>query len=101
MTHNFKKRETTRHISEIIKEMLNGYKLNNKFMSVKVIAAYKKVVGDYIYKNTEEAYVYENKLYLKIASSIIKAELSANEHLIIKSINEEVGDTCIQKIIFY
>lgn len=101
MNHNFKKRETTRHISDVIKEMFSGYKLNNKLTNAKVVFIYKNIVGDYIYKNTEEAYVHNNKLYLKINSSVIKAELSVNENEIIKRINQQLGWEYIKKIVFY
>lgn len=87
-------------LGEVIKELLDQYKLNDKINSVDIINSWEDVVGKLIYKHTQELYIKKKVLFVKLDSPALKNELSYERTKITDSLNEAVGMTVIEKVVF-
>ena len=58
------------------------------------------VMGENVSQYTENIYIKNNTLYLKINSSTLKQELTYGKDKIIENFNNEIGSDEIKKIIF-
>ena len=61
---------------------------------------WSNVIGKNVSQYTENIYIKDNTLFLKINSSVLKQELSYGIDKIIENFNEEVGSNEIKKIVF-
>ena len=62
-------------IKEVIAQMLQVYKIKQRFDETAVIAAWPNLVGKPVANRTKELFVHNKKLYLNIESSVILNEL--------------------------
>ena len=58
------------------------------------------MMGKNVSQYTENIYIKNNTLYLKINSSVLKQELSYGKDKIIDNFNTEIGSDEIKKIVF-
>ena len=61
---------------------------------------WSNVIGENVSQYTENIYIKDNTLFLKINSSVLKQELSYGIDKIIENFNKEVGSNEIKKIVF-
>ena len=61
---------------------------------------WSNVIGENVSQYTENIYIKDNTLFLKINSSVLKQELSYGIDKIIENFNKEVGSDEIKKIVF-
>ena len=94
------RRDNTRSIAEIIKELIEAYKLDDKLIESKIIQSWESIVGNYIASKTSKLFIHDHKLYVGIQSSIIKHELMIASDDFLEKINEIAGKKYIEKIIF-
>ena len=94
------KTSSDRPIGEVLKEMIESYRLENKLNEVKVLNAWEKVVGPLIARYTRDVYIKRGKLFVKVDSPALKNELTYNSSIIIERLNAEAGSTVIEEIIF-
>lgn len=87
-------------IKEAIEQMLQVYKIKQRFDETAVIAAWPQLVGKPVANRTKELFIHNKKLYLKIESSVVKNELMLMRSQIIEKINEEAKWTLLEEIIF-
>ena len=62
--------------------------------------SWENVVGKMISKHTIKLNIRKKTLFVKLDSSALKNELSFSKERIIKSLNDEVGEVVIDKIVF-
>lgn len=89
-----------RPIREVLKELIETYRLEGKLNEVKVIHSWEKVVGEMIARHTKDLYIRNGKLFVKIDSPALKNELTYSSSTIIEKLNEEVGSKVIEEVIF-
>jgi len=87
-------------IKEAIEQMLQVYKIKQRFDETAVIAAWPQLVGKPVANRTKELFIHNKKLYLKVESSVVKNELMLMRSQIIEKINEEAKWTLLEEIIF-
>ncbi|MEZ5082483.1 MAG: DUF721 domain-containing protein [Bacteroidales bacterium] len=87
-------------LKEVIRNLLDAYKLNDKLLETKLINNWEKIAGGYISKYTETLYVKKRILYIKLNSPAIKHELSFAKSKLIKSLNDSVSNDAIDEIVF-
>jgi hypothetical protein len=87
-------------IKEAIDQMLNVYKIKQRFDETGIVAAWPNLVGAPVANRTKELFIRNKKLYLRIESSVIKNELLLMRNQIIEKINEEANWTLVDEIIF-
>jgi len=87
-------------MKEAIDQMLQVYKIKQRFDETAVIAAWPQLVGKPMANRTKKIFISNKKLYLKVESSVIKNELMLMRGQIINNINQEAKGILIDEIIF-
>jgi len=87
-------------IKDAIEQMLNVYKIKQKFDETSVVAHWARFVGAPVANRTKKIYVSQKRLFVQIESSVVKNELLMMKEQIITKINEEAGVLLIEDIIF-
>lgn len=87
-------------LKEAVEKMLSVYKLRSKFDQTSVVALWPEIMGKAIANRTKQIYVSQQKLFVRIESSVIKNELLMVRTGIIQKINERTGSEVITEIIF-
>lgn len=89
-----------RPIREVLKELIETYRLEGKLNEVKVIHSWEKIVGEMIARHTKDLFVKNGRLFVKIDSPALKNELSYSRSVIADKLNEEAGSKVIEEVIF-
>jgi len=89
-----------RPIREVLKELIETYRLEGKLNEVKVIHSWEKVVGEMIARHTKDLFIKNGRLFVKIDSPALKNELSYSCSVIADKLNEEAGLKVIEEVIF-
>ncbi len=87
-------------LKEVILQLLKTYKLQDGMNETKLINSWEKIAGNMITKHTENLYIRNKKLYIKLDSPALKHELSFAKTKLIKSLNGAVKKEVIEDIIF-
>lgn len=93
------KRENDHILKEVMEDLFRAYGWTDKMDGVKVINSWEKVAGKIVANHTSDLYVKNNKLYVKLDSSVLRNELFMDRSLITKKINKELGKKIINEII--
>jgi predicted nucleic acid-binding Zn ribbon protein len=94
------KTSNDRPIGEVLKEMIETYRLEGKLNELKIVHSWQNVVGDMIAKHTKDVYIRNGKLFVRVDSPALKNELTYNTSTIIERLNEAVGGKIISEIVF-
>lgn len=91
---------TDRPIGEVIKEMIETYRLEGKLNEVRLLHSWEKVVGEMIARHTLDLYIKNRRLFVKVDSPALKNELSYSRTDILDKLNQEAGGKVIEEVIF-
>lgn len=94
------KTSSDRTLGEVIRELIETYRLEGKLNEIKVVHSWEKVVGGLIAKYTKDIYIKKGKLFVKVDSPALKNELTYNSSVIIERLNHEAGSKVVEEIIF-
>ncbi|MFO8129817.1 MAG: DUF721 domain-containing protein [Bacteroidales bacterium] len=87
-------------LGEIIRELLERYRLDERIVSVDVTHSWEKVVGELINRHTTSLYVRRKTLYVRMDSAALKNELGYAKSSIVAAINKQVGKEAITEVVF-
>jgi len=87
-------------LKEAIEALLISYKLSDKLDETRLIASWDKVVGKLIVRHTDELYVKNRILYVKLDSAALRNELAMAKSKLVISINRTTGKDVIEDIRF-
>ena len=93
------RKKNTQKIDDVVKEYLKALKIDDKLKEVKLIKSWDNVVGKTIARSTNDIYIKDRKLYVKLHSSIIRNELFMLRDGLKKALNERAGEELIDEII--
>jgi predicted nucleic acid-binding Zn ribbon protein len=94
------KTSNDRSLGEVLKELIETYRLEGKLNELKVIHSWEKVVGEMIARHTKDLYIRNGKLFVKIDSPALKNELTYSSSTIVENLNAEAGCRVIEEVIF-
>ena len=94
------KRTNTQKLGDVLKEFLQEQRLDTKLYELQLVESWEKVLGATVKKYTTEIYVYNQKLYVKLSSSILKNDLMLSRERLVQALNKQVGVQVISDIIF-
>ncbi len=86
-------------LKEVLEDLFKAYGWTEKMDGVKVTNMWEKVAGKIIANHTTDMYVKNNKLYVKLDSSVLRNELFMDRSAMTKKINKELGKKVINEII--
>lgn len=87
-------------IKSIIQKMTSNKFFGDGLRKVFIKKIWLNVMGKNVSQYTENIYIKNNTLFLKINSSALKQELSYGKDKIIDNFNNEIGSDEIKKIVF-
>ena len=93
------RRSNEKPLKAAIEEFLDSYHLRDKLNQAKVIAAWEKVVGEMVAKNTSQLHIRNEVLFVKVNSAALRNELLFARNKIILSLNKEAGGNVINEIV--
>ncbi|MBP5458002.1 MAG: DUF721 domain-containing protein [Paludibacteraceae bacterium] len=94
------RRQETQSIADILREVLKENHIDNRLYEMQIVEAWYKLLGTTIKKYTTNIYVKEQKLCVKLSSSVLKNELLLARSSMVESLNKEVHKRVITDIIF-
>jgi len=87
-------------LKEAIEALLITYKLTDKLDETRLVASWDKVVGKLIVRHTEELYVKNRILFVKLDSAALRNELAMAKSKLVISLNRTTGKDVIVDIRF-
>lgn len=87
-------------VKSIIQKMTSKKFFGDGLRKVFIKKIWLNVMGKNVSQYTENIYIKNNTLFLKINSSALKQELSYGKDKIIDNFNNEIGSDEIKKIVF-
>jgi predicted nucleic acid-binding Zn ribbon protein len=94
------KRNNDKTLKEAIGQMLDVYRLRQKFDETALIAAWPELMGNAIASRTTQLYISDKKLFVRVESSVIKNELMMMKSQILEKLNDRAGKTVINSLVF-
>lgn len=86
-----RRKDNQQSLKDIIDQCIRGNsKLSQGLLKHRIISSWHSVVGDHISKRTLDIYYGKSTVYVKLASSTLKNELSYQKQTIIDQLNEAV-----------
>lgn len=93
-------RRTNDHtLKDAIKHLLNAYKLKGKILETRLLGEWETLVGDTVAKYTDDLYVREKKLYIKVSNATVRQELLYSKDELLKQLNAFAGEMALEDII--
>ena len=93
------KRSNQQSLKEVIEQMLKSSRLSNGLKEYNLKGAWQEIVGDHIAKHTTSIELKNKYLYVEIDSSVLRNELSYGKSLIIKKVNDFLGEEKVEKLV--
>lgn len=87
-------------LKDSIKALLKAYRLQGKLNEVTVVASWEKIMGKAVALKTQEVYVSNGKLFVRLSSAPLKHELVMAKTRVLDMINTEVGEIVIKEVVF-
>lgn len=87
------------NIKQAIDQLLDTYKIRKKFDETAVVSAWPEVMGAAIANRTQNVYVRDRRLYVKIESAVVKNELVLMRSQILARLNEHVGQVVVDDLV--
>ncbi|RNI26966.1 DUF721 domain-containing protein [Rufibacter latericius] len=96
----FMRKADTISLKDSIDAMLKAYKLNGKLSEVQLVSSWEKIMGKAISMKTQEVFVRNRKLYVRLTSAPLKHELNMAKGKVMTLINLEMGEQVVDDVIF-
>ncbi len=93
------RKKNTQKLDEVIKEYLKALKIDDKLKEVELIRSWDEIVGKTIARSTDQIYIRDRKLFIRLKSSVIRNELFMLREGLTKALNDKVGHSVIDEII--
>ena len=88
-------------VSELVNAFLRQNGLETPLLQRRVIDSWGKVAGKVIERYTEEKYIRNQVLYIKLSRPALRSDLSMMRTDLVNRLNQEVGAKIIIDIRFY
>jgi hypothetical protein len=86
-------------LKEVIDDLLEAYKLRGKFNQKKIIQSWERVMGKTIANRTDAVFFKDEKLIVKLSSSVLREELSFSKNKIIQLLNDDIGEEVVKEVV--
>ena len=94
------RKSETSSLKSVIEEMLESYKIKDKFDQNKLIANWEQIMGTMIAKRTDKVYVHKKVLFVHLNSAALRNELSIAKQKVLDLIWEHTGKDQIKDVKF-
>ncbi|MTI19459.1 DUF721 domain-containing protein [Fulvivirga sp. RKSG066] len=87
-------------VGDAINNLLQTYKINNRFDEAALISAWAEVMGKLIANRTERLFIRKDVLFVEITSAPLKHELNMSKQKIIDNFKSHLGKSVVSEIVF-
>ena len=95
------KRVNARSIGELIREYCAENPVVNRHLNeVRIINAWREVLGPGVAKETHNIYVHDGTLHVTLYSAVLRSELMMWRDRLVRNLNEKAGADVIREIRF-
>ena len=99
--YNEKKRSSKeKHLGDVIDKLLKAYNLEDKMKELDLLEAWPDLMGKAVAHRTKSIEIKNQKLLLKIDSSVMREQLHIGKQVIIQRVNEFMGKDVIRDVWF-
>lgn len=93
------KRSNTQNIGEVISALLDELHLKEKLKEVEAIRVWKEMMGKTVERYLLDVTIHRRVMFVKLKSSIVRAELNMMRSSMVKAVNDRVGETVIDDMV--
>lgn len=86
-------------IKQAVEKMLEVYHLRRKYDETSILSAWPQIIGKAISNRTQQIFIKDKKLFVKVESAVIKHELLLMRKQIIVNVNEHVGKVIVEDLV--
>ena len=86
-------------IKDAIEKWIETYRLRSKYDASSIVNAWPDIIGKAIANRTQQIYIRDKKLLVKVESAVIKNELAMMRRQIIGRVNEYVGHVVVEEFV--
>jgi predicted nucleic acid-binding Zn ribbon protein len=86
-------------VGQAIRNMLNSYRLTNKFDEATLISSWERIAGKPIAKRTKKIYIRDKVLFVELDSPSMKHDFSLHKTQVLELFRKEFGSGIITDII--
>jgi len=86
-------------VGQAIRDMLNSYRLTNKFDEANLIDSWERLVGKPIAKRTKKIYIKNKVLFVEFDSPTMRHDFSLHKIEVLAMFKKEFGEGIITEII--
>jgi predicted nucleic acid-binding Zn ribbon protein len=95
-----KRKSNLSTVGESLNELLNTYRLQQKFDATRLTSSWERLMGAPISKRTKRIFVKDRKLFVELTSAPLKHELTLSKRMILDIFDQEFGQKMLDDIIF-
>jgi len=93
------RRNNINTIGQVIKKLMGNNKLSKRLDDLNVLDVWNNIIGKDLEKYIKSTKLVDDKLHVKLRSSIVRNEISYKKTELIKRINEKLSKDVIKDII--
>ena len=94
-----KRKSNEQSLEEAIQDYLRESGWQQKLDEIKIITEWDKVLGPTLAKYTDEVFVKNKQLHIRLTSATLRQELSYQKSELVKQLNDYVGKDVITDVI--
>lgn len=88
-------------LSEVLQRFLRDNGLETPLQQKRLIDSWEKIAGKAVARYTQEKFIRNQTLFVKISNPALRADLSMMREELVNRLNQEVGSRLITEIRFY
>lgn len=88
-------------LDQIVQQFLRESGLETPLQQKRLIDSWEKVAGNAVARYTEEKFIRNQTLFIKISHPALRADLSMMREELVNRLNQEIGSRLITDIRFY
>ncbi len=94
------RKQKAEQVGDLIRQMMREEGIETPYNEYRLIEAWPEVMGQGISSYTTDLQIRNRVLYVHLTSSVIRAELMSGRKNLVRRLNEYVGASVIDNIIF-
>ena len=94
-----KRKSNEQSLADVIQDFLRESGWQQKLDEIKIITQWDKVLGPTLSKYTEDVFIKNKQLHIRLKSATFRQELSYQKSELIKQLNDSVGKEIITDVI--
>jgi uncharacterized membrane protein YheB (UPF0754 family) len=93
------RRNNINTIGQVIKKLIGNYKLSKRLDDLNVLDVWSNIIGKDLEKYIKSTKIIDDKLHVKLRSSIVRNEISYKKTELIQRINKQLNKDVVKDII--